>query len=228
MKDELEQRLWNAHFVAMISHELRTPLTTIISFSQTLSDESELISKQEQFHYLELIEKEGKRIAHYINELTEIMKLETGSTFNRSEFTLDNSLKNLINNSDLHLNNPVNLQLSPELCQIQADRSLIETAISILLNYLDNKCKGPLSLQLEQKAGIIQGMLTGKDGNFTEREIHQLFDINAQLTISRSGIPLNTRPIFAAAVIRGHNGNIWISSIPENGALISFELQCNK
>lgn len=228
MKDEQEQRLWNAHFVSMISHELRTPLTTIISFAQTMSDESELISKQEQFHFLEMIEKEGKRIAHYINELTEIMKLETGSTFNHSEFAFDDLLKKLINNSDLHLNNPVNLQLFPELCHIQADRSLIETAISILLNYVDNKCKGPLSLQLEKKAGIIQGMLTGKDGNFTEREIHQLFDINAQLTISRSGIPLNTRPIFAAAVIKGHNGNIWVSSIPENGALISFELQCYK
>jgi K+-sensing histidine kinase KdpD len=228
MNNELEQRLWNAHFVSMISHELRTPLTTIISFAQTISDESELISKQEQFHYLELIEKEGKRIAHYINELTEIMKLETGSTFTHSEFALDNLLNSLIKNSDLHLNNTVDLQLSPKLCQIRADRGLMETALSILLNYVDNKCKGPLSLRLEEKAGIIQGMLTGKEGNFTEREIHQLFDINAQLTISRSEIPLNTRPIFAAAVIKGHNGNIWISSIPENGALISFELQCDK
>jgi K+-sensing histidine kinase KdpD len=228
MKDLQEQRLWNAHFVSMIAHELRTPLTSIISFSQIINDENESISKQEQQHYLKMIEKEGKRISHFISELTDIMKLETGSTFNLTEFSLDTLLKKLLYESGLHLTNTVQFQVISELCKIRADYTLIETAMSIILTSLDTKCNGPLSIQLEEKAGIIQGMFSGKNSTYTEREIHQFFDINTQLTISHSGIPLKTRPIFASAIIRGHNGNIWISSIPEKGALISFEIQCIK
>ncbi len=226
MNDLQEQRLWNAHFVSMIAHELRTPLTSIISFSQIISDESELISKNEQVHYLQMIVKEGKRVAHYVNELTEIMKLETGNTFTFSEFYLEEIFKKLLDQSGLYHNRILDYQQQSQLCHLRADHSLIETAMSILLNSLHSKCKGALTVQLDQKAGIIQGTLSGKESTFTEREIHQLFDINAQLTISHTDIPLKTRPIFAAAVIRGHNGNIWISSIPENGVLISFELQC--
>lgn len=218
--------MWNAQFVSMISHELRTPLTSIISFAQTINEEFGQISQEEQQHFLQMIENEGKRISHFISELNEFMKLETGNTFNRSEFSFENLFKKLLNESNLYLNNPVQLQLPEKLCHIQADQALIESAVSILLTYIDKKCHGPLSVRFEEKAGIIQGMLTGKDGDFTERELHQLFDINSQLTISHSEIPLAARPIFAAAVIRGHDGNIWVSSIPENGVLISFEMQC--
>jgi K+-sensing histidine kinase KdpD len=227
MNDLREQRLWNAHFVSMIAHELRTPLTSIISFAQIIGDEGELVSKEEQVHYLEMIEKEGKRISHFVNELTEIMKLETGNAFNFSEFSLENIFKKLFGESGIHHSNPLQYQQPSKLCHLRADYNLIETAMSILLTYLDSKCKGQLTVQLEQKAGIIQGFFSGKESSFTEREIHQLFDITAQLTISHAETPLQTRPIFAAAIIKGHNGNIWISSIPENGVLISFELQCS-
>lgn len=226
MNDLHEQRLWNAHFVSMIAHELRTPLTSIISFAQVIGDESEHISKEEQVHYLEMIEKEGKRSTLFINELTEIMKLETGNIFTFSGFYLEDVIKKLLDRSGVHHDATLQYQQHSQLCRLRADYSLIETAMSILLTSLRSKCTGSLTITLEQKAGIIQGMLSGKESTFTEREIHQLFDISAQLTISRTGIPLQTRPIYAAAVVRGHNGNIWISSIPENGVLISFELPC--
>jgi K+-sensing histidine kinase KdpD len=228
MKELGSLNTWSSNFISLISHEIRTPLTTIISFAQTLADEEDVISNEEQKQFLKIIEREGKRISHYLSELADVMRAETGSSINLSEIDLNQLIYHIVNESKHDLKNSVELCPSQRNCLVQADEKQIETAIVILLQYLDKKCSGPLDILLECKKNVALITLIGKNGSFSERELHLLFDINSQVTISKIDFPVKTRPVYAASIIRGHNGNIWISSLPEDGALISFELRCHE
>jgi signal transduction histidine kinase len=154
--------------------------------------------------------------------------VETGSSINLSQIDLNQLLLHLINESKPDLKNNVEHCLSERNCIVQVDEKQIETAIIILLQYFDKKCSGSLNVLLECKKNVAMITLTGKNGNFSERELHLLFDINSQVTIAKTDFPIKTRPVYAASIIRGHNGNIWISSLPDDGALISFELRCEE
>ncbi|MBN1600484.1 MAG: HAMP domain-containing histidine kinase [Chitinispirillaceae bacterium] len=223
MKDSDNLHSWSSRFVSMITHEIRTPLTTIISFAQTLIEEQS-IPKEERNYYLGIIEKQGKRINHFLGELSEIMKIESGSVINPEEFEINRLLLSIINSPESITDKPVELVLAETSCIIRADYDLLQTAIRILLIYLDNKCDEPLSLQLEHSNEIARITIICRNGDFTEKEIHELFDTNRQLLLSRSEIPVKNRPVYAAAVIRGHKGSIWISPTPGGGVQISLEL----
>jgi K+-sensing histidine kinase KdpD len=207
----------------MITHEIRTPLTTIISFAQTLAEEEDL-PKEERNHYLSIIEQQGKRITHFLNELTEIMRMETGSAFNLSEFDLNELISSTVSQPDFTTEKPVELTLPTTHCTIRADYTLLQTAIRILLIYLGTKCNSSLSLRLENRTDIAHVTIACKHGVFTEKELHELFDINKQLLLSLAETPVKNRPVYAAAIIRGHKGSIWTSATPEDGALIAIEL----
>lgn len=215
--------MWGSRFVSIITHEIRTPLTTIISFAQTLIEEQG-IPEEERNYYLGIIEKQGKRIAHFLGELSAIMKIETGSVINPEEFDIKKLLLSLINTFESVTEKPVELIFSEDSCIIRADYDLLQTAIRILLAYLDSKCDEPLSLQLEHSNEIARITITCRNGEFSEKELHELFDINSQLLLSRSETPVKTLPVYAAAVIRGHKGSIWISPAPGGGVQISLEL----
>lgn len=75
-KDELE-RAYKAktEFLAHVSHELRTPLNSIIGFSKLIQlPEGDETGKE----YLEYIYSGGTRLLKMINEILNLMKLESG------------------------------------------------------------------------------------------------------------------------------------------------------
>jgi K+-sensing histidine kinase KdpD len=223
MKDSDSLHSWASRFVSMITHEIRTPLTTIISFAQALIEEQD-IPPEERNRFLGIIEQQGKRITHFLTELSAIMKVETGSVINPEEFDVKDLLLSVINAPESVAEKPVEPDLPETPCMVNADYSLLQTAVINLLVYLRSKSDTRLSLQLEHNAEIARITLTCRNGDFSEKELHELFDINMQLLLSRSEIPVEKRPVYAAAVIRGHKGSIWISPAPGGGAQISFEL----
>ena len=63
-------------FVANFSHELRTPLNAILGFSQLLSNQ--LDEGSDQHDSARLIEKAGRHLAELIDQLIDLVKLDTG------------------------------------------------------------------------------------------------------------------------------------------------------
>ncbi|SHE34412.1 response regulator [Alkalibacter saccharofermentans] len=65
-------------FLSNMSHELRTPLNSVIALSGVLS--RRLIGKipEEEFSYLEIIERNGKNLLTLINDILDISRIEAG------------------------------------------------------------------------------------------------------------------------------------------------------
>ena len=127
-------------FFANFSHELRTPLNAILGFSQLLSNQLEAGSDQQDS--ARLIEKAGRHLAELIDQLIDMVKLDTGNGRLKLESCqLEEMLVDCIN-----IISPLAAQRNIE---IYLDNTLQNVAIKVdrlkmrqvLLNILSNAVK---------------------------------------------------------------------------------------
>ncbi|MEI8387982.1 MAG: response regulator, partial [Verrucomicrobiota bacterium] len=78
-KRELDEanRLKSA-FLSNMSHELRTPLNSVIALSGVLGRRLAKAIPEQEFGYLEIIERNGKALLSLINDLLDISRIEAG------------------------------------------------------------------------------------------------------------------------------------------------------
>ena len=76
------------NFLSNMSHELRTPLNSVIALSGILNRRLKNEIPEEEYSYLEVIERNGKNLLALINDILDISRIEAGreeleiSTFN--------------------------------------------------------------------------------------------------------------------------------------------------
>jgi PAS domain S-box-containing protein len=72
---EQSDRLKSA-FLANMSHEIRTPMNGILGFAELLKNQ--VLTVEEQYEYLNIIEKSGLRMLNILNDLIDISRIESG------------------------------------------------------------------------------------------------------------------------------------------------------
>ena len=129
-------------FFANISHELRTPLTLLIAPLETLLNRFSRVFDQETKNLLGTMHANGMRLLKLINDLLDLVRLESGRLEVRPEPIevadlvrgLASSVRQVANDKRINLETKVD----PELAWIQADRDKLE---KILHNLLFNALK---------------------------------------------------------------------------------------
>lgn len=78
-KQQMEEanRLKSA-FLSNMSHELRTPLNSVISLSRVLSRRLDGTVPEEEYGYLEVIERNGQSLLMLINDILDLSRIEAG------------------------------------------------------------------------------------------------------------------------------------------------------
>lgn len=66
------------NFFTHVSHELRTPLTLILNPADAIARQESLTPQGKQ--YVEVIRKNARRMNHFVNQLLQLRKLESGKT----------------------------------------------------------------------------------------------------------------------------------------------------
>ncbi len=66
------------NFLSNMSHELRTPLNSVIALSGVLSRKLAKQIPEEEYSYLEVIERNGKNLLTLINDILDISRIEAG------------------------------------------------------------------------------------------------------------------------------------------------------
>jgi len=66
------------HFFTNVSHELRTPLTLILGPLEQLAQKEQL--SDEGKSYIEIAQKSAGRMSHFVNQLLDLRKIQSGST----------------------------------------------------------------------------------------------------------------------------------------------------
>ncbi len=66
------------NFLSNMSHELRTPLNSVIALSGVLSRRLANKIPEDEYSYIEIIERNGKNLLNLINEVLDISRIEAG------------------------------------------------------------------------------------------------------------------------------------------------------
>jgi len=67
-----------SEFLSNMSHELRTPLNSVMALSRVLLMQSKDKLTEDEAGYLEIIERNGKRLLSLINDILDLSKIEAG------------------------------------------------------------------------------------------------------------------------------------------------------
>ncbi|NRT72262.1 response regulator [Clostridium beijerinckii] len=84
------------NFLSNMSHELRTPLNSVIALSGVLS--RRLMNKipEEEYGYLEIIERNGKNLLNLINDVLDISRIEAGrEEIEITKFNVNNMIEEI-------------------------------------------------------------------------------------------------------------------------------------
>jgi signal transduction histidine kinase len=219
-------------FLANMSHELRTPLSSIMGFSELLSYDSNLTSKQS--NSLRIINQSGNHLLSLINDVLEMSKIEAGRhSLERSDFNLHHLLKDLHTMMVLKAKTKslqFNLNIAPNIPEfISADQRKLQ---QILINLLGNAIKftdcGQVNLRVntvctETIANGIRFEVEDTGQGIAAHELSQVFEAFMQTASGRNaqaGTGLGLSISRQLSLLMG--GNLTVSS--ELGVGSNFRL----
>lgn len=217
--NELEQ------FAYRVSHDLNAPLRTIIEFSKILEKKTNDTLDETQKEYLQFILKSGTQMKELIAGILNYSKI-TGSKIKLKKinvYQLIEKIRNLLYNGLNEANGTIIVLKVPEF--IVADETKMT---QLFLNLISNALKFKKE-NINAKI-IIKGEKNENDYTFSiadngigipyesQDKIFNLFN-KAQNNFEGHGIGLNT----CHKIIEQHGGQIWIKSIPNEGATFYFK-----
>ena len=127
-------------FLAMVSHELRTPLTTIKGCTGIVLGSSSPPTNSEMLQYFRMIDEQSDNLRDLVNNLLDMTQIEAGALSVTLEPT---DVETIVDEARMAFvrqgqRNPVEVELSPNLPQIEADRKRV---VQVLNNLLSNASK---------------------------------------------------------------------------------------
>ncbi|HEC62766.1 MAG TPA: response regulator, partial [bacterium] len=131
-----------SEFLSNMSHELRTPLNSVMALSRVLLMQSKDKLSEEEAGYLEIIERNGKRLLSLINDILDLSKIEAGKMdLNPRRFSLAGTIEVIIESLD-PISDDKGIEmiqdLPPDLPEIETDEERVH---QILQNLIGNAIK---------------------------------------------------------------------------------------
>lgn len=231
-KKQLEEasRL-KTNFLSNMSHELRTPLNSVIALSGVLGRRLADKIPQEEWSYLQIIERNGQNLLRMINDILDISRIEAGrEEIDVTRFNPNDTIAELV-----------------AMMQIQAQQQHIELVHSInssemfiesdatklrhiLLNLLSNAIKftekGSVEIEATQKANTLEVTVKDTGIGISKEHLSLIFDEFRQADGSTSrkfggtGLGLAIAKKYATLI----HATITVESKPEEGSVFTLTL----
>lgn len=230
---KLEKRK-NAYLVN-ISHELRTPLNVLSSIQQLINElnkSEEGIEREKLNHYMQIMDKNVKRLLKLINDLIDTSKIEHGN------YHIDIGKHNIVyivedtalSLKDYVESKNIELIIDPEVeeCFIECDATEIERCI---INLVNNAAKftnegGKILVSLEEMENEVKIMVTDTGIGIEEKYLKNIFNRFNQVIDSNrevkggSGLGLTITKL----IVGLHHGSIFAESKVNEGSKFTIIL----
>ncbi|WP_297087938.1 response regulator [uncultured Draconibacterium sp.] len=218
-------------FFSNMSHELRTPLNSVIALSGVLYKRLANKIPEDEYSYLEVINRNGKNLLNLINDVLDIARIEAGhEDIELSEFNCSQLMDELVNSMSLEAN-----QKKIKLIHTKTDATLPITSDEkkcrhILQNLISNAVKfteeGKVEVISKQIDKNIVITVTDTGIGISEDQISHIFDEFKQADSSTSRKYGGTGLGLAIAKKYTHllGGNISVKSEPGKGTEFTLVL----
>lgn len=225
-KEEKENsiKLYNT-LLNSLSHELRTPIASILSAVDTLKNNDEKLSKENQWELLHHIDIAGVRLNRQVENLLNMSRLETGMLKLNLDWCDTNDLiQSVIQKLD-HNGKTILFYSNDALPLYKYDRGIMEQVIQNLLlnaiNYTPENSVIEIKVKQENNNCIIE--ISDNGAGIPENEIENLYNKFYRLPKTKSGgsgLGLS----IVKGFVEAHRGKVYAKNNEKGGATFIVEL----
>jgi signal transduction histidine kinase len=232
-----ESDLLKSAFLANMSHEIRTPMNAILGFTDLLIHE--VSDQEEQETYLKMIKSSGENLLNLINDIIDISKIESGQLqINHQHFDLHQLLKetagiaeNLLGQTGRAIQFKTSYYVNNQEFFIKTDPFRLR---QILFNLITNAIKftdegyietGYIIRNSHELEFFVKDTGIGISHHHQQiifERFRQAHD-NSLKQYGGTGLGLAITQSLVAMM----DGDIWVRSVPGEGAEFRFRLPCN-
>ncbi|MBI4129028.1 MAG: HAMP domain-containing histidine kinase [Parcubacteria group bacterium] len=219
--------------ISVVSHRLRTPLAVIKSTLEALLDGDRGPITPEQEEYLRDALTNVDRMAHLINHLIEISRIEQGElALNRANNDLGMLVRDVVQNLTVYAkasNITLTVLPSTETIPLAAfDKEKIYATVSnIISNAIRySQGKGTVEISVQRIGDALQFSCTDSGIGINEEDQPKIFQKFfrsprvMEMEVEGNGLGL----YIDKAVVENHGGRIWFTTKPGKGSIFYFTL----
>jgi signal transduction histidine kinase len=222
---ESERR--KSELVRIVSHELRTPLASILGFTSVLLNRD--AEPEEQRRYLEIIDREGRRLSNLLNDFLDAERLEEGHLLLDPELidvsrVVAEQVRLFEGQSDKHT---LDMVLPPTPLNVHGDPNRLAQVVG---NLLSNAIKyspegGTVHVVAEQENGVVRVSVRDEGLGIPHDQQERVFVKFFRGDASASGIPGTGLGLtIARSVVEAHGGSMNFESGSGEGSVFWLEL----
>lgn len=170
-----------SEFLSNMSHELRTPLNSIMALSRVLIIQAKEKLNDEENNYLEIVERNGKRLLSLINDILDLSKIEAGKMEVNPSFISLESFLNIIKENIQSLSEEkglsLNLNIENDLPQIETDEMRLHQVLTnILGNAVKFTDKGSIDISVQSNTEFVLIKVKDSGIGISEDDLPYIFD----------------------------------------------------
>ncbi len=168
-------------FLSNMSHELRTPLNSVIALSGVLSRKLKEQISEEEYSYLDVIQRNGKHLLSLINDILDISRIESGrEEFDISQFTLCSCINEVIEMVKPQImEKNLELELAQGDCHVEM-KSDFKKISHIVQNIISNAVKftekGNISISVVEKKEMVVIHVHDTGIGIAKENLEHIFD----------------------------------------------------
>jgi CheY-like chemotaxis protein/HAMP domain-containing protein len=220
-----------SEFLSNMSHELRTPLNSINALSRVLSMQAKSRLTEEENNYLEVVERNGKRLLALINDILDLSKVESGKVELQPEklnlfFVLSQVIESV-----QPLARQKNVELRCDSCndkiEIETDKDRLHQVITnIVGNAVKFTDKGNVLISVSSDAHEVHIRVKDTGIGISKEMLPFIFDEFRQAdgSISRSYEGTGLGLAIAKKLVKILKGSISVESIQGQGSVFTITL----
>jgi signal transduction histidine kinase len=216
-----------SELVRIVSHELRTPLASILGFTSVLLNRD--AEPEEQRRYLEIIDREGRRLSDLLNDFLDAERLDEGHLILAPELidvsrVVAEQVRLFEGQSEKHT---LDMVLPPTPLNVRGDPNRLAQVVG---NLLSNAIKyspegGTVHIVAEQENGVVRVSVRDEGLGIPEDQQERVFVKFFRGDAPASGIPGTGLGLtIARSVVEAHGGSMNFESGSGEGSVFWLEL----
>jgi signal transduction histidine kinase len=222
-------------FISVAAHELKTPLTAIHGFSQLLRKEKIKSDKKTMNKYLDIIDRETKRLSNLVTEILELSRIDIGTIklsyecINLNELVEGISKEMMIPSKSKGLS--LKVEIKGKLGFMDSDRErLTQVLINLINNSVKYTPKGGITFIVSREKDdmhfIIEDTGIGIAKENREKIFERFYQVDSSYTRKAGGTGLGLSLCKEYVEIMG--GKIWVESELGKGSRFHVTLPLKK
>jgi len=216
--------------IANVSHDLRTPLTSLQGYLETLLVKKEGLDDSQRDEFINIAHKQSRKLGNLVNELFELVKLETSDMkLNWEEFSLVELIQDLMHDHELQANQAritLELETNTKNPMVYADIGLVHRALENLLqNALrHSSTRDMVTFRIHDSEQGVRVAVADTGEGIAAHEIPHIFKRFYQPESERNQTGNGLGLAIVKRIVELHQSEISVTSVLNKGSQFAFNL----